>query len=137
MIHINLNIIDKFFDAYSRKDINNIKQVLSENVKWTFPGQNKFSGTKVGINEVVDFFDKIGDVMGKSNAKVEKLVVGENDDYVLECQRIITDSEDNNNIDQQMCVLWMFKDGKIVEGKHFTEDQINSDVFYNKIWQVK
>ena len=132
MKHINLNNIDKFLDDYSKHDLNAIKQELSENVKWTFPGHNPLSGTKVGINEVVDFFDKMGDLMGKSNVKVEKLVMGVNDNYVLECQHIITDREDDVNIDQHMCVLWIFENGKIVEGKHLTEDQLQADAFYNK-----
>ena len=129
MKHINLNIIDKFFDDYSKHDTNAIKQELSENVKWTFPGHNPLSGTKVGINEVVEFFDKMGALMGKSNVKVEKLVMGVNDNYVLECQHIMTARENDVNIDQHMCVLWIFENGKIVEGKHLTEDQITSRCF--------
>ena len=33
-----------------------ISQVLSENIKWTFPGSNPLSGTKSGIGEVVSIF---------------------------------------------------------------------------------
>ena len=53
-----MNIIDKFFEAYSTKDLNKIQQVLSENIKWVFPGQNLLSGIKVGIEEVISFLIK-------------------------------------------------------------------------------
>lgn len=137
MIHMNLSIIDRFFVAYSRHDMDAISKELSENVKWTFPGSSSLSGTKTGINEVVNFFDKMGELMGKANVKVEKLVMGVNDNYVLECQYIKTDKKDSVNIDQKMCVLWTFENGKIIGGKHFTEDQIQADVFYNKYGDVK
>ena len=55
MKHININIIDNFFDSYSRHDFNGIQQVLSEYVKWIFPGKNMLSGTKIGIEEVISF----------------------------------------------------------------------------------
>lgn len=131
MIHTNLNIIDKFFDAYSRRDTNVIKQVLSENIKWTFPGSNPLSGTKSGIEEVVSFFDKMGSFMLKSNVEVKKLVMGVNDDYVLEGQHIKTNRKDSINLDQDMCVLWIFSHGKIIEGKHFIVDQCKVDDFFN------
>lgn len=128
----NLNIVDKFFDAYSRHDANNIQQVLSQNVTWLFPGQNPLSGMKVGIKEVVSFFDEMGGIMGKSNVKVERLVMGENENYVLECQHIQTNRKDGINLNQDMCALWKFEDGKIIEGKHLTSDQLEVDNFFNK-----
>lgn len=132
MEHVNINIIDKFFEAYSRRDLNDIQQVLSENAKWIFPGQNPLSGIKTGIEEVILFFDKMGEIMGKSNVEVKKLVMGATNDYVIECQHIRTNREDGVNFDQELCVLWVFEDGKIIEGKHFTSGQIEVDTFFNK-----
>lgn len=134
MNHINVSIIDKFFDAYSRHDLNDIQQVLSKEVKWIFPGNNSLSGTKVGIEEVVTFFNKMGGIMGKSNVEVNKLIMGATDDYVLECQHIRTDTEDGIILDQDLCVLWTFKDDKIIEGKHFMSEQHKADTFFNKIF---
>ena len=50
MTHPNLNLIDQFFAAYGQRDETGIRQVLAENVKWTFPGHHPISGTKVGID---------------------------------------------------------------------------------------
>lgn len=135
MMDQNLNIVDKFFDAYSRHDDNGIQQVLSQNVTWLFPGQNPLSGTKAGIKEVVAFFDEMGGIMGKSNVKVERLVMGEDRNYLFECQHIQTNREDDTNLNQDMCVLWKFEDRKIIEGKHFMSDQFEADNFFNKVFQ--
>ncbi len=130
MAHPNLDTIGKFFEAYGRRDRKGLEQVLAENVTWTFPGRNPFSGTKVGIDQVVAFFDAMGEVMGKSNPKVEKLVTGVNDDYVTECQHVWTDRPDGHNLDQYWCVLWRFEDGKIKEGRHLASDQQAADEFF-------
>lgn len=134
MEHENLNIIDKFFEAYSRHNMNDIQQVLSENIKWLFPGQNPLSGVKVGIEEVISFFDKMGSIMGKSNVEVKRLIMGENNDYIIECQQIRTNREDGVNLYQDMCVLWMFENGRIVHGKHFMSDQYEADAFFQKVY---
>lgn len=133
MESINFSIIDNFFEAYGRHDLKAIQQVVSEDIKWVFPGHNTLSGTKTGIEEVISFFDKMGGIMGKSNVQVEKLVMGGNNDYVLECQHILTNREDGINFDQDLCVLWIFRDGKLIEGKHFISDQSEADIFFNKV----
>jgi ketosteroid isomerase-like protein len=133
MEHQNLGIMNKFFDAYSKHNLEELSQVLAENATWVFPGQNPFSGTKTGVQEIVDFFDKMGEVMGKSNVKVESLITGANDDYIVECQHIQTNREDNITLDHHWCVLWRFENGKITEGKHFAENQYKADAFFNEI----
>ena len=129
----NIDIINRFFEAYSKRDFKELKLVLDEDAKWIFPGKNPLSGTKVGIEGIVEFFDKMGAVMGKSNIRVEKLVTGVNDNYLVECQHIWTNRETGGNLDHHWCVLWSFKDGKIVEGKHFAENQYKADSFFSEV----
>jgi ketosteroid isomerase-like protein len=133
MTHPKFDIINRFFEAYGSQDESGIHQVLVENVKWTFPGQNPMSGTKAGIDEVIAFFDTMGGIMGRSNVKAEKLVTGANDDYVVECQHIWTSRDDGNNLDHHWCVLWKFENGKITEGRHFAANQFAVDEFFNKL----
>ncbi len=82
---------------------------------------------------MVAFFDTMGSIMGKSNVKVEKLITGANDAYVVECQHIWTHREDGNNLDHYWCVLWKFENGKIIEGRHFAADQYAVDEFFTRL----
>ena len=93
------------------------------------------SRTKVGIDAIVAFFDAMGSVMGRSNPHVEKLVLGVNEQYVAECQHVRTNRADGPNLDQQLCVLWGFADGKIVSGRHLAADQDALDTFYATLLQ--
>ncbi len=133
----NLKLIDCFFEAYGSRNLDALKEIVGEDFIWSFPGRNPLSGIKRGISEVVDFFDAMGKIMGDSNITVEKLVMGANDDYVLECQHIKSNRQDGINLDHQWCVLWRFKEGKITEGRHFAADQYHADDFFNKIYHNK
>jgi ketosteroid isomerase-like protein len=133
MSHANIEIIDKFFQAYGKRDINALKGVLSPDVRWHFPGRHPFAGVKKGIDGIVQLFDAMGALMGSSDARVEKLIVSANDNHVIEVQRLRTNRADGNNIDQLLCVLWTFSGGRITEGRHFFADQEEADCFFTTI----
>jgi ketosteroid isomerase-like protein len=133
MTTTNQDAIIKFFEAYTKRDFNGIKQVMSDNITWTFLGQHKLAGVKKGMDEVIAFFDTMGEIMSKSKPTVDKLVLGSNDNYVVECQHIKTDREDGNNIDHYVCVLWTFENGKIISGRHFFADPKSADTFFNLV----
>lgn len=137
MTAANLDIINSFFEAYGRRDLDGLKLVLDENVKWISLGQHPFGGVRNGFDEVIDFFDTMGAIMSGSNVRVEKLIVSENDQYVIECQHVWTNREDGHNLDHLVCVLWKFENSKIVEGRHFFADPKAADDFYNYISSLK
>jgi len=133
MTSANEELIGKFFQAYGQRDLDAIRQVMDEKVRWTFPGTHPLGGIKSGVEEVVAFFDGMGAIMGASKVRNERLVVGANEEYLIECQHIATDREDGANLDQQMCVLWRFEGGKIVEGWHFAADGQALDEFFLRV----
>lgn len=133
MSHPNLDLIDRFFAAYGSRDHAALQEVLAENVRWTFPGHHPLSGTKVGVDALMAFFDAVGRVMGTSNPTIDKLVLGVGDQYVVECQHVCTHRSDGPNLDQQLCVLWRFADGKIASGRHLVADQDALDAFYTEL----
>jgi uncharacterized protein len=133
MAHPNLDLIDRFFAAYGKRDLAALREVLAEDATWTFPGHHPLSGTKGGIDAIVAFFDAVGSVMGRSQPLVEKLVLGVNEQYVVECQHVRTNRPDGPNLDQQLCVLWSFAEGKIASGQHLVADQDALDAFYTAL----
>lgn len=131
--HKNLKIINKFFEAYSKYDLDTIRQILAEDIKWTIPGHHPLSGTKVSAEEVIAFLSQLG----KSSFKSDPIILGVNDDYVIDCHRGWSNREDGNNVDMLWCLLWKIKDGKIVEVVNFAADQHEADRFFNKVYKLK
>ena len=130
MSHSNQEIIDQFFQAYGKRDFDRLRLVLAENARWGSLGRHPYSGVRNGFDEVIAFFDTMGSMMSKSNNRVEKLIVCENENYLLECQRVWTNREDGHNLDHLVCVLWKFENGRIVEGRHFFSDPAAMDEFF-------
>jgi ketosteroid isomerase-like protein len=127
----NDELIRRFFQAYGQRDLEAVRQVMDEKVKWTFPGTHPLAGVKLGIAEVVAFFDAMGTIMGESKVQNQTLIIGTNDEYVIECQHISTQRDDGMNLDQDMCVLWRFEGERIIEGRHFPADPAALDEFFN------
>lgn len=123
MENSNKVIIDQFFAAYAKRDMEGIKKVMHENVKWYFLGDHPLAGVKKGMEEVISFYDKVGRIMGESKPEVKKIIVAEQDDHLIECIHSKTNRKDEHDLEHEACVLWTFKDGKIIEGKHFFSDQ--------------
>jgi uncharacterized protein len=129
----NSDIIERFFAYYAKRDMEGIKQVVSENVVWHFLGQHKLAGIKNGIDELISFFDKMGAIMSKSKPTIDKLIVAEKDNYFIECQHIKTNRDDGINIDHHASVLWTIESGKITSGRHFFADPKAVDDYFNAV----
>src|SRR5438445_12818751 len=133
MTQRNQSIIDRFFEAYAKHDLEGIRQVMAENAVWYFIGRHPFAGIKKGIGEIVAFFDSVGATMGKSKPDIQKPIVSENEDHLIECVHTKTNRPDGKNIDHYACVLWTFRDGKITEGRHFFADPPAVDAYFTSV----
>lgn len=130
----NQDIVDKFFDAYKDHNINAIRKVMADNVVWYFLGQSPVAGIKKGIDEVIEFFNTMGEIMSQSGIKMDKLIVAENDRYLIECQRSKTNRRDGNNLEHHSAVLWTIENGKIIEGRHFFADPQAVDKYFSTVF---
>src|SRR5258705_4139159 len=133
MTHSNQNLIDRFFEAYKKHDKNGVRQVMSDNVIWYFPGESPVAGVKKGVDEVIGFFNTMGSIMVKSHPEMEKLIVAENERYFIECQHSKTHREDGNNLDHFSAVLWTIENGKIIEGRHFFANPHEVDKYFSAV----
>ena len=133
MDNANQTIIDKFFGAFSRQDMSAIKEVMADNVKWYFLGNHPYAGVKEGIQEVVDFFNTMGKLMGKAAPTIEKPIVCENENHLIECVHTISNRGDGVELDHNACVLWTFENGRIIEGRHFFADPQAVDKYFTAI----
>lgn len=128
--HPNLDLIHAFFTAYGNNDILEIKKVLDENIKWHIPGDHPLSGTKTGVEEVLEFFKQLG----KGLFKAEPIVMGVSDTHVIDCHRNWSNLENEENLDSMSCLLWRIEDHKIKEVHNFPENQQVVDLFFNKLY---
>ncbi len=126
-------IVNRFFECYSKRDMEGLREVVSENVTWYFLGRHPYAGVKHGIDGLVAFFDSIGAIMAESKPTIEKPIVSENADYLIEAVHTKTNRADGINVDHNACVLWRFESGKIIEGRHFFADPEEVDRYFTAV----
>ena len=129
--HPNLALINNFFQAYATNDLNGIKNILSEDIKWHIPGKHPLSGTKTGVDQVLEFFKKLN----KAAFKAEPIVMGVNDKYVIDCHRNWSNLESDTNLNSMSCLLWRIENNKIAEVFNFPEDQHIVDAFFSSVYK--
>lgn len=134
MMTKNQEIIDRFFYCYIKRNFTGLREVVAEDISWSFLGQHKLAGVRKGINQVVKFFDTMTAIVKESKLTAQKLVIGSNENYIIECQHLKTNREAGTNIDHYVCVLWTFENGKIISGRHFFSDPKASDTFFETVF---
>ncbi|WP_161889267.1 nuclear transport factor 2 family protein [Pontibacter russatus] len=127
--HPNLLLIHSFFKAYANNDLEEIRKILMPDIEWVIPGRHRLSGTKIGVEEVLGYFKQINSY----SFKAQPIVMGVNDDYVIDCHLNWSNLEGGENIKAMSCLLWKFKDGKISKVYNFPEDQHMIDDFFDKV----
>lgn len=127
----NLQVIQDFFAAYARQDVNAVRAVMAEDIAWTIPGHHPLSGTKRGIAEVLAFFDQLA----RADFKAQPLVIVEQGDYVIDHHRGW--SEVGPGIDQTWCLVFRFEAGRIKDVVNFASDQHAADRFFWAAYPLK
>ncbi|MCC5648225.1 nuclear transport factor 2 family protein [Nostoc sp. CHAB 5824] len=129
--HPNITLINDFFKAYSTNDTEAIGRILAGDIKWHIPGTHPLSGTKLGVKAVLAYFQQLH----KGHFKAEPIVMGVNDNFVIDCHRNWSNLEGEENLNNMSCLLWKIENGKIAEVHNFPENQQIVDVFFSKLYK--
>lgn len=125
--HPNIQLIESFFMAYSNADFEGMKRVMAVDVKWHIPGKHPFSGTKTGISQLMEYLEKLNEF----GFKAEQIVVGVNDNYVIDCHRNWSTLSGPRVLNAMSCLLWKIEENMIVEVFNFPQEQYLVDDFFN------
>lgn len=106
---------------------------MADDVTWYFMGRHPYAGVKKGIDQVVAFFNSMAETMGDSKPTIEKPIVCENENHLIECVHTISNRTDGIHLDHFATVLWTFRDGKIIEGRHFFADPESVDRYFTEL----
>lgn len=130
MIENNTKVIQNFFEAYASNDEDAIRQILADDIQWHIPGNHPLSGTKKGVNEVLDYLNQLS----KASFQASSIVVGCNDNFVIDCHRNWSNLDEEDSLDNMSCLLWKIENKKIIEVYNFPEDQQRVDAFFKKVY---
>jgi uncharacterized protein len=124
----NKRLIESFFEAGNRGDLDRCLELLDERVAWTNIGSTKFSGTFVGKEALVK--ELLGPVFGKLKAGIRSAlqnIVAENDCVVVQSQGH-AETLDGRPYNNTYCHVFRVGGGKIFEVTEYMDTELASSV---------
>ena len=130
MAHPNEDLIRKGFDAFSKGDMDVLRnEVFAADVKYHIPGKSPISGDYNGIEEVLGFFAKIFELTG-GTFRVELHDVLANDEHAVALSPA-SGQRDGKSFQDNGVLVFHIKEGKATEVWLHPTDQYASDEFFS------
>lgn len=117
------------YDAFNEGDLETVRKHFHKDITWIIPGKSSMSGRKIGVDAVMDFLKKIGkETQGTFRANLEELALSE-DERVIGIHTL-TGKRNGKRLDQECCMVFEFKEGKVYYGKEYGFDLYSLDDFW-------
>ena len=114
-----------FHRSLQKRDWPAMRVLLTEDVKWTLPGDNQISGTVLGVNEVTARAEKIAS-FGLHFELLHVLV--SRDNFALSLHNTAT--RDGRTLDEFLATVCRLRDGKIAEIETYLSDVTGMNAFF-------
>lgn len=125
----NIDLVQRFYQAYGAGDLDGIREVLAPNVMWHIPGRHPLAGPKRGPEEVAAFFEQLGE----SDFRADVFYLGADERRVVDVHRGYSNTaEGEEDLDMLWVLVYQIEDGRIVEVHNFPFDQAAADLFFRR-----
>src|SRR5690349_18731355 len=124
-------VVEAYSLALSKGDIPKAFSFFSPTAKWNQPGNNKFSGTKTGLEEIGTM---LSEMMGATQCTLaikptsSMMVNGK----FVSCPVQFSANSGNKSVAMAGNDLYEVVNGKIIQVWLFSEDQLKEDEFWGK-----
>jgi ketosteroid isomerase-like protein len=129
LLHPNDEVVRKSYDAFARRDLPALLELLSDQITLVIPGRSIQSGTFSGKDEVRRYFALVGAHTAGSH-RVEVLDVLANDARAVALVRAVGERGDEV-FDMTLVHVWRFSDGMPAELSIIPSDQYAFDAFWS------
>ena len=125
----NAEVVRRGYEAFNAGDLAVLSELFAEDAVWHAAGSGVLSGTKQGRDAILAYFGELGArSQGSFKAEVQDVIGGES--HTVGIQR----SRANNNgktMDLATVIVFVVRDGKVIEGREFFEDTAQVDEFWS------
>lgn len=120
----NKQIVQAFYDAGNRGDMDACLALLSDDVRWTNIGSTPFSGTYVGKKDLLERL--LGPVFGQLQAGIASTihnVIAENDYVAVQSSGVAT-TKDGRPYNNTYCHVFRIAGGRICEVTEYLDTDL-------------
>jgi len=130
MTESNAQTIGRAYAAFAAGDVPGVLAVFSAGIAWHVPGRNPISGDYTGHDEVVGFFQQLGErSAGTFNLEIHDILDNGEDKVVV----LVTETGERNGTRTAAAAvhLWRVEDGKATSFQAFQADDHEQDAFWS------
>ena len=129
MGHPNEDLIRRGYDAFTRGDMDTLRELFHPDIVWHAPGRSQLAGDHQGVDAVLGYFGRTMELTG-GNFGVEVHDVVANDEHgvglnSVHAERAGRTLEDNNTL------VFHVRDGKVTEVWQYWADQYAADDLFS------
>lgn len=129
MSNENVERIRHGYDAFSKGDLEALRELLSPDIVWHAGGENALTGDYKGIDEVFGFFGKLFEITGGTMQQEVHDVLA-NDEHGVAITRVRASRPDGRAMDMnQVGVFHINADRRVTEAWTLPESETEANAF--------
>jgi ketosteroid isomerase-like protein len=125
----NATILRSAYAAFNAGDLNTLVEIFDESAVWHLPGRSAMANDYEGRDATLAYFGRLAQETGGTFRAELRHVLTDHEDRVIGMQRSTAD-RNGKHLDVGNCIVFQFKDGKIVDGREHFHDLYAWDEFW-------
>jgi ketosteroid isomerase-like protein len=130
IVQSNAQIIQSGYEAFAAGDVPAVLAMFSDDISWNIPGRSPLAGTYTGPDEVLGFFQQLGERSnGTFNLEVRDILDNGKDKVVL----LLTETaqRDDKSLNAEAVHVWGLQAGKATTFQAYIADEYTVDEFWS------
>jgi uncharacterized protein len=126
----NAETVRRGYDAFNSADMETLTEIFDESASWHTPGRGSLAGDHAGRDATFAYFGQLGEqTEGTFRAELRSVAVDDEGRVV----GIHHNSGERNGkrLDVDCCLVFEFKDGRVVDGREYFHDLYAWDEFWS------
>jgi uncharacterized protein len=117
------------YDAFNSGDMNTLLEVFDESIVWHLPGRSAMASDYQGRDATLAYFGQLAQETDGSFRAQLVSALPDDEGRVVGIQRSVAD-RGGKHLDVGNCIVFEFKDGRVVDGREHFHDLYAWDEFW-------
>ncbi len=127
MAHPNEDLVRRGFDAFSKGDVDTLRELFEQDAVWHAPGRGPLSGDHRGVDEILGFFARTMELTA-GTFRVELHDVLANDEHAVALY-VARGEREGRTLEDKSVLVSHVRNGRLAETWTYFEDQYAGDEF--------
>jgi uncharacterized protein len=127
MAHPNEELVRRGFDAFSKGDVDTLRELFDPDAVWHAPGRGPQAGDHRGVDAILGFFARTMELTG-GTFRVELHDVLANDEHAVSLY-VSRGEREGRTLEDKSVLVSHVRNGKFTETWMYAEDQYVADEF--------